>query len=320
MKKFNHPLQVAVGVVINAAGQVLIAQRKQDAHQGGLWEFPGGKLEPGESAEAALRRELHEELTIEVQTATPLITVRYSYPELSVQLIVFKVTAFSGEACSGEGQPIRWVELGQLGHYRFPDANQPIIKAAQLPGCYAILDEAEPHTLMSNLQRLLQQDLRLIQARLKKLPTPVIEQFIEQAYPLCQQHGGVLLINSAAPQGLWRRVDGVHLTQHDLMRLRCRPTGLRYVSASCHTLDELRHAEAIGVDFAVLSPVLATQSHPDAQPLGWETFTQWVAKVNCPVYALGGMRYESLLNAQHAGAQGIAAIRGFLSYSVFNTG
>ena len=312
MRKPTPPLQVAVGVVINATGQVLIAQRKNDAHQGGLWEFPGGKLEQGETAEVALRRELYEEITIEVQATTPLITVHHCYPDLSVQLIVFKVTAFSGEARSGEGQPLRWVEPCHLGQYRFPDANQPIIKAVQLPCCYAILDAAEPHLLSANLQQLLKQEIRLIQARLKNLPTPIIEQFIELAYPLCQQQGRILLINSAAPRALWRRVDGLHLTRHDLMRLQHRPADIQYLAASCHTLGELRHAEAIGVDFAVLSPVLATQSHPDALPLGWEQFRQWVAQVNCPVYALGGMTYETLLSAQQAGAQGIAAIRGFL--------
>jgi len=250
---------------------------------------------------------------IQVQTSTPLITVHHCYPELSVRLIVFKVTAFSGEARSGEGQPIRWVKPAHLGYYRFPNANQPIIKAAQLPCCYAILDDTEPHLLKTHLQHLLKQGIRLIQARLKNLSTPAIAQFLEFAYLLCQQQECVLLVNSTAPHALWQRVDGVHLTRHDLMRLRHRPAGIQYLAASCHTQEELYHAEAIGVDFAVLSPVLATQSHPDAPPLGWDQFRQWVAEVNCPVYALGGMTYKTLLSAQQAGAQGIAAIRGFLS-------
>ena len=102
-----NPLQVAVGVVKNPEGKILISLRHTTLHQGGLWEFPGGKIEPLETAEQALSRELKEELNITVTAATPLITVNHQYPGLSVQLKVFLVEQFSGEAKSCEGQPFK---------------------------------------------------------------------------------------------------------------------------------------------------------------------------------------------------------------------
>ena len=148
-------LQVAVGVVKNAQDQVLIALRPPRLHQGGLWEFPGGKLERGESIEQALVRELKEELDISVISAIPLITVKHQYPEIAVQLHVFLVEQFSGEARSCEGQPFKWVNPTELNRYAFPAANRPIITAAQLPPFYAILDDADKSQLLVNLEKIL---------------------------------------------------------------------------------------------------------------------------------------------------------------------
>jgi len=124
-------LEVAVGVVLNEAGEVLIAQRAAHQHKGGLWEFPGGKIEAGEQAEAALCRELAEEvgLKIEACAASTLLDIRHDYPERSVLLRVFVVRAFRGEAHGREGQEVRWVQLDALDAYAFPEANAPIIGA-----------------------------------------------------------------------------------------------------------------------------------------------------------------------------------------------
>ncbi|MDP2902464.1 MAG: Nudix family hydrolase [Methylovulum sp.] len=306
------PLQVAVGVVKNATGQLLISLRDESLHQGGLWEFPGGKIESGETAKAALVRELKEELDIIVHAAIPLISVRHQYPDLAVQLNVFLVDDFSGAAKGREGQRCKWVEPAELAHFAFPKANQPIITAARLPSCYAILDDADASLLLVNLQNILDKGVKLIQARLKRLPPEAVSRFVGQAYPLCRQKGALLLINSAVnkPDGL--AVDGIHLTSRDLLALDKRPEAVQWVAASCHNLQELLHAQAIGVDFAVLAPVLPTQTHPDANALGWGQFTRLVAEVNLPVYALGGMSSSSLLTARLAGAQGIASISAFL--------
>jgi 8-oxo-dGTP diphosphatase len=288
-----------------------------------LWEFPGGKIEPEESAEQALARELKEELAITVVTSVPLITVKHHYPDLAVQLHVFLVEHFSGTAKSCEGQPIKWVDPAELPNHAFPAANQPIITAARLPPYYAILDDADESLLLINLQKILDRGIKLIQLRLKTLPAETIEMFIEQAYPLCRQQGAWLLINSAVINAENFAIDGIHLTSRHLMSTTRRPLPLplpppgiseqtHWVAASCHNLQELQHAQAIGVDFVVLAPVLATKTHPETEPLGWEQFAKLVSQVNLPVYALGGLSESGLDRARQAGGQGVAAIRAFL--------
>jgi 8-oxo-dGTP diphosphatase len=315
----NNPLQVAVGVVKNPEGKILISLRHADLHQGGLWEFPGGKIDPSETAEQALTRELKEELNITVTAATPLITVNHQYPDLSVQLKVFLVEQFTGEAKSCEGQPFKWVAPAELDRYAFPAANQPITAAARLPHYYAILDDADEALLLTNLQKILNRGVKLIQARLKTLPPAAVARFVEKAYPLCKQQQAVLLMNSAVECPA--EVDGIHLTSRDLMALRlrsgqaltARPENCQWLAASCHNLEQLQQAQKIGVDFVVLAPVLATQTHPGAaSSLGWEQFAELVANVNLPVYALGGMTESCLTTARQNGGQGIAAIRAFL--------
>lgn len=307
---YMNPLQVAVGVVKNPEGKILISHRHAELHQGGLWEFPGGKIEASETAESALARELNEELDITVIAASPLITIRHQYPDRCVQLNVFLVEQFSGEAKSLEGQPFKWVSPAELEHYAFPAANQPIITAAKLPPYYAILDDADEDLLLPNLQKILSRGIKLIQARLKSLSPAAVAKFVEQAYPLCRQQQAVLLINSAVDYSA--EVDGIHLTSRDLMALSARPENIKWLAASCHNLEQLQHAQNIGVDFAVLAPVLPTQTHPGAAVLGWKQFAELVAEVNLPVYALGGMTKSSLIIARQHGGQGIAAIRAFL--------
>ncbi|KJV07900.1 Nudix family hydrolase [Methylocucumis oryzae] len=306
----NPSLDVAVGV-IQHDGHILISLRDSALHQGGLWEFPGGKLEPGETAEQALARELMEELGISVTQASPLITINHAYPDKTVRLIVFSVTAFTGIAHSSTGQALAWVKPHELGQYAFPAANLPIINAVNLPPFYAILDDAEPQLLSQHLSVLLEQNITLIQARLKNLPATEVKSFIDTAYPLCQQKGCRLLINSATAGLTELTCDGLHLASRDLLALTQRPS-YRIVGASCHNAEELAHAQQLGVDFAVLAPVLTTLTHPNAPTLGWAGFKKLVETVNLPVYALGGMTQQDLSQAQHSGAQGIASIRAFL--------
>jgi 8-oxo-dGTP diphosphatase len=305
--------RVAVGVIKNQQGQVLIALRDNARHQGGLWEFSGGKIEANETAEQALKRELKEELAIDVISATPLITINHQYPDKMVQLKVFLVEQFTGEPHSAEGQRIEWVNVQDLKHYAFPAANLPIITAVTLPPYYAILDDdnLDVGYAMRTLQTLLAKDLKLIQARLKTLSTEASHAFIQQAYALCQQHGALLLINSAVKQAD-KLADGLHLTSYDLMAMQSRPAHVQWLAASCHNREQLQHAEQIGVDFVVLAPVLTTQTHPDTAPLGWQQFAELVQQCKLPVYALGGQRLADLSTAQQAGGQGIAAIRAFL--------
>ncbi|EIC30219.1 MULTISPECIES: Nudix family hydrolase [Methylomicrobium] len=304
-------LQVAAGVIKNADGRILIARRDESLHQGGLWEFPGGKIEAGETPEQALFRELKEELDIDTLSAAPLITIHHRYPDRDVTLRVFLVDRFSGTAKGCQEQPIRWVEPNELNRFAFPAANRPIIAAAQLPPFYAILDDQVSSNPMEDLHKLLAQGIDLIQARLKTSPHDRIDEFLAIASPLCSKHGAALLINSAVDFGQ-HRTHGLHLTARDLLALSERPSGYRWIGASCHNLQELEHAQKIGADFAVLAPVLPTLTHPETAALGWKRFAALAEGSNIPVYALGGLTKKDLSAARDAGAQGIAGISAFL--------
>lgn len=313
-------LQVAVGVIKNAAGDILISLRDPALHQGGLWEFPGGKIEAGETPRLALSRELNEELGIQVVAATPLIKLKHNYPDRHVELHVFWVGQFTGDAISTTGQACLWVSPPNLANYAFPAANRAIITAAQLPPFYAILDDAELPTLLANFRQLLAHGNKLIQLRLKNRSYPEVEHFLTVARPLARDYQAKLLINSGVSHAAQFKLDGLHLSSTHLLALSQRPappSGIAerdyWLAASCHNADELAHAQAIGVDFAVLAPVQATLTHPDATPLGWERFRQLVADATLPVYALGGLNRDDLATAQQAGGQGIAAIRAFLT-------
>jgi 8-oxo-dGTP diphosphatase len=124
-------IHVAAGIILNAAGQVLLALRPSHKHQGGLWEFPGGKVEPGESVQVALRRELHEELNLEVGDCSPFVLIDHDYGDKQVRLDVWLVTSHRGAVHGKEEQQIAWVAIEELGNYRFPAANQGIVVALQ---------------------------------------------------------------------------------------------------------------------------------------------------------------------------------------------
>ncbi len=117
---------MAAGVLRDAAGRVLIAQRPAGGHVGGFWEFPGGKLHPGESPSEALVRELAEEIGVRVEAAAPLMAYRHEYPERSVELHVFLVERYTGEPRGVEGQPLRWVSVAEFPSAGLLEADLPI--------------------------------------------------------------------------------------------------------------------------------------------------------------------------------------------------
>ena len=305
-------IHVAVGVIKDNQGNILIALRHKTAHQGGLWEFPGGKVETGETVKQALTRELQEELDILVKGMAPLIKIRHQYADKSVLLDVWAVTDFSGVPKGCEGQLIKWITTDTLQDYSFPEANYPIITAAKLPSEYAILNFEKGVDLLKNLNTILDSGVTLIQARIKTLNAKLVSQFLKQALPLCRQKGAYLLINSAVDHVRQTNVNGIHLTSKDLLALKQRPAEYQWVAASCHNQKELKHAEKIEVDFVVLAPVLATTTHPDVSPIGWKKFEQLTNETHLPVFALGGLKKKDKKTAQQAGAQGISGISMFL--------
>ena len=307
-------LHVVAAVIENGCGEVLIAKRHDHLHQGGLWEFPGGKLEPGESVYAALQRELHEELAITPEQAHPLIRIPYEYSDRKVLLDVWRVTAFAGEAHGVEGQPLVWVNKSALTQYPFPAANHTIVRAAQLPSCYLITPEpgtpAEWPAFLQQLWASLKAGVRLVQLRATALERGSYLELAQQVLACCREKGAILLLNGEP--SLLDECDaaGIHLNSTRLMNTPQRPLGAdKLLAASCHNAQELSQAEKIGVDFALLSPVKPTASHPEAQAIGWQHFHRLSEQCRVPLFALGGMSSHDLSDAWRYGAQGIAAIR-----------
>ncbi len=306
-------VHVVAAVISNAEGQIFIAKRPDDKHQGGLWEFPGGKLEQNETREQGLARELEEELGITVEHCSPLIRFQYDYPDKSVHLDVWRVDAYAGGAHGREGQETRWVCVDELDNYEFPAANKPIITAARLPDRYMVTPEPDPEKLddyLSKLDQALQSGVRLVQYRAKKLKAAQWQSHAADVIKLCEKHAAKCIVNSEIDTALNISAHGVHLNSQRLFDFQQRPIdkGLLLV-ASCHTQEDLQQAQRIDADFVVLSPVKVTASHPEATPLGWERFSEMVKDITVPVYGLGGMHVDDINDALQAGGQGIAAIR-----------
>ena len=306
-------IHVTVAAVFDERQRVLICRRPPHVHQGDLWEFPGGKVEPGETVESALRRELKEEIGIDVISARPLIRVHHDYPDRDVLLDVWRVESFAGVVSGHEGQPISWVSPPELGRYRFPAANIPIIKAVSLPDRYLITPEpgTDVENFLARLDAAVRRGVTLVQLRAKQWVLPDYRVLVKRALGICHACNARLLLNAAPSLALELGADGVHLTSARLLALRKRPLDSRYlVGASCHDRRELEHACAMNLDFAVVSPVRETASHPGAKALGFAGLRDLTERADLPVYALGGMTETDLVRAFEHGAQGIAAIRG----------
>lgn len=307
-------IEVAAAVIRGGDGRVLIARRPLDKHQGGLWEFPGGKIEPGETAEAALGRELQEELGIQVRAARPLIRIHHDYPDKQVLLDVWEVTAFDGEPHGAEGQPLAWVRPQDLPEYEFPAANRPIVAAARLPDRYLITpDGLAPDELLRGLRLAVEQGVRLVQLRAPSMFDPAYRDLALDALGLCAGRAQLMLKEPLEWLGDFPAA-GWHLTAEQLRRYA--PNGRpfpreRWLAASCHSVEELALAARMGVDFVTLSPILPTLSHPDAEPLGWGMASALTERCTCPVFVLGGLSHEHRAQARNIGAQGVAGIRGF---------
>lgn len=321
-------IEVAAGILIDQRGRVLLMQRLPGKHLAGLWEFPGGKLEPGETIEQALVRELDEELDIEVLASEPLISLPWRYPEKTVRLHALRVTKWRGEPRAREGHPLRWSALPEIDVVTMPPADAPIVTALRLPAYHAIVDSgaALAHGLVSGGAGPPHPGLALRafagapgvlagvlwQLRMPEATRGEVSRVVQDALATSPGLRASLLVNHDIDLARELGV-GVHLKAAQLHALRERPLSHdAWVGASCHGAEELERAAELGVDFATLSPVCATASHPDAKPVGWERFAQLVADARLPVYALGGVGPDDLERARIAGAQGVAGIRAFL--------
>lgn len=311
------PLHVAAAVLYGADGRVLLSRRTEGRDLAGLWEFPGGKCEPGEPAAEALVRELHEELGLEVSSSDcePLIAVPFAYADKRILLDVFTVRQWQGEPRGLERQALAWTPLERLARYRMPPADLPVAAALRDPAIYLITPEPEPgreEGFLAAVDAALAGGARRVQLRARRQSAEALLPLAAQVAARCREAGAELLVNGH-PEIAQALGVGLHLRASQLMAHRDRrplPEGLP-LAASCHDAAELVLAEACGVDFVVLGPVAPTASHPDATPLGWEGFARLRESSPLPIYALGGLSGADLGDARRHGAQGVAGIGAF---------
>ena len=310
-------VEVAAAVMLRADGrEFLLAQRPEGKVYAGYWEFPGGKVEPGETVRQALIRELQEELGITVTACSPWLTRQFTYPHATVRLNFWRVTAWDGEigiTAPLEHSAVEWQKTGAAASVApILPANDPILKALSLPTTMAITmaENEGSERQLERLEEALKGGLRLIQMRDKNLPPAQRLWFAEAMRQLARSHGALLVIND--DEELARRIgaDGLHLSAARLAACEQRPD-FDWVGASCHDAAEVIRAGQLGLDYALLGPVLPTPTHPETGGLGWAEFGSRLAGNTLPVFALGGMKPEMMAEAQDHGAHGMALMRGW---------
>jgi 8-oxo-dGTP diphosphatase len=306
-------VHVAVAVIVRD-GRVLIARRPDHIHQGGLLEFPGGKVEPGESVQAALVREIAEETSLRVPEASlePVIGIRHDYGDKRVFLDVWETRAAEGEAVGCEGQPIEWLAPEQLRDEDFPAANRPIIRALRLPRQLAITGAAsDPDQAVARLRAGLEAARpSLVVLRAACMSAQAYRELAAKALPVCEKAGAALIVHGG-PEVFRATPDarGLHLPWREAAGLSARPVPEDvWLGVSCHNRQEIEQATAIGADYVTLGPVKPTESHPGAPTLGWPAFTDLVSEAALPVFALGGLSPGDLREARQRGGQGVAGI------------
>lgn len=314
----SDEFHVAVAILRRDDGCVLVAERPAWRHAGGGLEFPGGKLDPDEPVADALVRELDEELGVRALHWAPLMRIRHEYPDRGVVLHVHTVDEWAGEPVGAEDQAVEWLPVARLDAERFPAANRPIVGALQLPSRYLItpsVEESEFDAIVAGLEAAIEGGCRLLQLREPGWSADAWARLLERASDIAGRTGQNvnLIANTGDPAWLDRypAIAGMHLTSRAMLEFQDRPIArTRYLSCACHGRDEIRHAERLGADFAVVGHVKPTPSHRGREALGWNGLEQLSAETVLPIYAVGGMTVADIERARHHGAVGIAAIRG----------
>jgi len=322
---------VAVAVFLRLDGSFLLSSRPTGKPYAGYWEFPGGKIEAGETVRDALKRELIEELNVVIDTATPWFTFMMHYAHATVRLHTWRVTAWHDVDARGlrgmEGQEWKWQTMSNLTVAPTLPGCVPILRALSLPSIYVLTNAAEV-----GVENYLEQlravwninaskrppdgefDIKnrplpmMIQVREKALSPIALKNFAVEVVAIARENHALVLINGDANLAADVGADGVHLTSEQLRTTTERPA-FQWVGASVHSQDELRLAAELKCDFAILGSVKTTQSHPGQPPMGWDAFADMVRDTPIPVLAIGGLGHADMMQAIACGAHGVAMQR-----------
>lgn len=305
---------------LDAETRVLLSQRRPGKHLAGCWEFPGGRVEPDEDHETALKRELAEELGITVHAAERWCTLTHRYPEKTVSLSIYRVTDWSGVASGLEGQAIEWVPWSVVPERPMPPADQALLKLFGLAPFY-LMDFEEANDLGE--ARILA-DWHEKLATIRQTPLAGATWLVQwsgrqgdtsdeaahlgrKAVEYAQQAGHVCLVNGTPDWAKRLGADGVILSRSQGMTLTQRPESLAWAAMVCDDADSLKHATSLGLDFALLSPLRISQAQPANRPLGGEAFGALLEQAGLPVIALGGLALDDLAWVRSLGGFGVAS-------------
>ena len=311
-KQDKNTVHVVVGILKNNKNEVLVTRRKSDVHLGGLLEFPGGKVELNENPQDALKREMHEELNIQLHNISPLIQVPYTYSDKSILLDVFTINEYSGTIYPKELQKMYWKQISTLNRKKFPSANHGVICALQLPKLISVTPEYNKYSekFMWYFEKsVANENVFIIQLRSHDLDNSEYLELAKKCLSLSKQHHTKLILNQDVKNVTKLVASGLHLTSKRLLATFKRPLDNKYlVSASCHNEEEIHHASKLRLDYIFLGPVLEKDlSSKDV--LGWEGFKRLSQQSDIPVYAIGGLNTADIETSVKNGGQGIAAIR-----------
>ncbi|HEY3180530.1 MAG TPA: Nudix family hydrolase [Casimicrobiaceae bacterium] len=303
-------VRVAAAVITRPDGCVLLAQRPIGKPYAGYWEFPGGKLESGESEVAALARELKEELGITVTRAVPWIAQEFVYPHAHVELHFFRVLGWIGEPFGHDGQAFAWQKPGAFDVAPLLPANTRVLAALALPPICGVTnaDDLGEDEFLARAERALAHGLRLIQLREKNWTAARRDALAARFLPLAARFNARVLLNGSVDDARRGGFAGVHWPAAALAAAKSRPHDL-IVAASCHSRDELAHAGELDLDFAFVGPVQPTATHPGMPALEWDGFAACIEHTRVPVYAIGGLTPDDLATAIDHGAHGVALRR-----------
>lgn len=303
-------VHVVACVLVDAVGRVLITQRPEGKAMAGAWEFPGGKVEAGEARMEAVRREIREEVGLEVVSARPLIRVRHRYDEFEVDLDVWISRGWRGEEQSCDGQALAWEQPGELTQRELLPADGPVVAALRLPERIIITPDAGPGgrhrgritDFAGSRSAIL---VRCRSATHRRAWLSLARETVPDLPLILHGDQGATDTRDATSEP-----SAVHLSSEALLALDDRPD-LPLVGASCHDLAQVEHARNLGLDYLFVSPVQATASHPGQPALGWTNFGALAQAAGRPTYALGGVGPRDLEQAWAVGGQGVAGISAF---------
>jgi len=314
MQTKKECIHVVVGVIRNNHNEILVSRRKPNTHLENFLEIPGGKVEQGELPFEALKRELNEELAIQVTKASQLIQIPYQYTKFKLLLDVFVVDEYTGTIESNEGQEVLWKSIDILDDAEFPEANFGILRAIKLPELYPITPSySADENYFDHFENIVNKnDIKIIQLRSHELDQEEFRLLAKRCAEKCKKHSVKLILNRELKSIKDLEFTGIHLTSKKLQALNKRPLGSEYIiGASCHNTAEVEKANMLKLDYIFIGPVEQKSNSQTSDVLSWDGFAELSSKSIMPAYALGGMQPNDIPACVQSGGQGIAAIRSF---------